>query len=126
MKDACMLTTYIPPEVTRLTDIDIFEGVEYNDNSVIVQGVVSPESQGGTYRSNATYKVHAFTLNAWGQVGEQIQSTPLTVLRPIPEGYNFFGELPANSVQRLKVKISTDNERAVLEEILELMDQLTS
>ncbi|MBD3675217.1 MAG: DUF2262 domain-containing protein [Planctomycetaceae bacterium] len=115
-----MLTKYMPPEAVSLVEIDIAEGVDYNDDSVILQGVISAEDQGGWPGINGSFKIHCFDLAAWYLLDEPIQTTPLTVLRPLPSDYDsFFGELPANSIQRLKVKLSSDHERAVLEEILE-------
>lgn len=116
-----MLESFTPPGVETLSEIDVAEGVSYEGESVVIQGLVSPQSQGAVYADKGKYKVHQFHLAAWHRPGEAIRRDDLLILRPLPPDVeNYFGDFPAYSIQRFRVLISADGERSVLEQVLQV------
>jgi hypothetical protein len=115
-----MLKSFHPPEVSSLVEIDICKGVTYSGESEIIEGVVSPESQGVTFGAGkGRFKVHILQLAAWRRSAEPVVAKELIILRAVPNEYkDCFDDFPKLSVQRFRVLISTDRERSVLEEVL--------
>lgn len=116
-----MLESFTPPGIESMSEIDIAEGVSYDGESVVIQGVVSPRGQGATFRDKGKCQVHQFHLAAWHRPGEAIRRDDLLILRPLPPDVdNYFGDFPAYSIQRFRVLISADGERSVLEQVLQV------
>jgi hypothetical protein len=109
-----MTASFSPPGIKSLAEIDVAD-VTYGPQSVVIQGIISPSSQGGWPGRNARYAVHFFTLVAWRKPGEKINQRPLTVLRPVPPNRDYFQDFPAYSLHRMRVLLSSDETRAILE-----------
>lgn len=115
-----MSTMFYPPVGSALARVDTAEGVSYGSKCVVIDGVVSPIGQGG-WPGQDGYDVHNFTFAGWRHLGEPLVVRELTLLRPVPpfsEGHKVFEQLPAYSIQRLSVLLSTDQTRAVVEKVL--------
>lgn len=97
--------------------MDTAEGVQYQSNAVIIEGVISPRSQGGWPHDD----VHCFFFGGWQLQGGAVVQRELTLLRPVPKfsaGHKVFDELPEYSLQRMRVLLSSDDSRAIVEAIL--------
>jgi hypothetical protein len=113
-----MTEAFRPPGVTTLADVDIAD-VEYEDESVVVDGLISASSQGASSRDEERYNVHIFTIAAWREPGGPINEGDLIVLRSIPQDYEWDGDFAAYSVHRFKLLMSKERYRAVFEELLD-------
>lgn len=123
-----MPASFQPPGIRSLADIDVADAA-YGKESVVIQGVVSPSSQGGWPGKNDGYEVHCFSFAAWHRLGEPPTKRHLTILRPVPPDANYFGEFPTCSLQRMRVLLSSDETRAIFEKTLPMDapdDQLQS
>ena len=112
-------SSYHPPSVRALTDIDSADEV-YEDEPVVVQGVVSAGGQGGWHDDDDDYKVHCFSFDAWREPGKPVLKRYLTILRPVPRDADYSEDFPEYSVQRISVYLSTDGMRAVFEKALRM------
>jgi len=109
--------SFAPPSVRSLADIDAAE-VSYGNDRVVVQGVVSPESQGGWAGQSDDYEVHCFTFAAWRRLGGPGAERDLTILRAVPPDADYWGDFPKHAIRRLSVLLSTDGTRAIFAEAL--------
>lgn len=110
-KDATAAGPFKPPGIDRLREIDQAD-CEYEDECIEIQGVVSPEGQGG-WPASKDYQVHCFSFSAWRPVGKVLVEQKLTILRPVPRGDIPFSNFPRHSVHRIKVLLSNDRTRAL-------------
>jgi hypothetical protein len=107
------------PALARVDTAD----AAYDDHMTVVEGVVSPASQGGWRGPSPAYDVHSFTLAGWRVPGGPFSERDLTLLRPVPpwsegRGAEEMERFPAYSFQRFSVLLSTDRTRAVVEKAL--------
>ena len=109
-----MPASFKPPNATALADVDLADA-EYEDACVVVDGLVSPSTQGAWPRGEAGYNVHSFRLAAWRERDGPVIERDLVVLRPIPPGHNWSGEFPPLSTCRMSVLPSKERHRAVFE-----------
>ncbi|MEM7477362.1 MAG: DUF2262 domain-containing protein [Planctomycetota bacterium] len=114
-----MPATFVPPSITLLTDIDDADD-SYGNESIVIDGVVSPSGQGGWPGGNDDYEVHCFSFSAWKKLDEPTIQRELTILRPVPPEADYWDDFPKHSIQRIRVFLSGDEFRAVLEEPLPL------
>jgi len=112
-----MPISFTPPGIESLADIDTADA-SYESECVVIDGVVSPSSQGGWSGENDGYKVHCFSFAAWRRPGDDIVKRDLTILRPVPPGGDYWSDFPKHSIQRISVLLSTDGTRAVFERAL--------
>lgn len=91
--------------------------VSYEDKCIVIQGIISPESQGGWPRDGGP-EVHCFRLAAWHRPGEPLVKRDVVILRPVKHGSKYFEDFPAYSIHRMSVLLSTDGKRAVFEKLL--------
>jgi len=112
-----MPKSFSPPGITSLADIDTADA-SYESQCVVIEGVVSPSSQGGWSGENDGYKVHCFSFAAWRRPGEPIVKRDLTILRPVRPDGDCWDDFPKHSIQRISVLLSTDGTRAVFEKAL--------
>jgi hypothetical protein len=117
-----MPSSFKPPASDSLATVDVAEGVSYEDQCRVVEGVVSPRGQGGWAGRDPGYDVHCFSLANWRLAGESLVGRELTLLRPVspsragePRGENIFETFPAYSIQRFSVLLTKDHMRAVVE-----------
>ncbi|MCO6046682.1 DUF2262 domain-containing protein [Aeoliella sp. ICT_H6.2] len=120
-----MPTPYHPPGIESLSEIDMAD-VTYQDQSVIICGLVSLEPQAGSNGTNDSYMVHSLSFAAWHRPGEPIVERELDVFRAVPKGEEFFDtdcfeDFPELSIQKFRVLLSEDETRAVFEQAF-LMD----
>jgi hypothetical protein len=109
------------PARESLPAVDVAKGVVYEDRCCIVEGVVSPEVQGGSERRGQSYAVHIFTFADWRRAGEPLVGHELVLLRRVPCGRlqeDLLERFPAFSVQRLSALLSKDGRRAVVARVL--------
>lgn len=119
-----MSTAFQPPSSDSLVTVDVAEGVQYNAACIVIEGVVSPQGQGG-WGGHKGYDVHLLSFAAWRRLGGALVGHELTLLRPVPKitpGDGVFEALPAYSIQRMSVLLSTDQTRAVVEKVLPVAD----
>jgi hypothetical protein len=90
----------------------------YGNKCIVIQGIVSPESQGGWPLNDGDSAVHCFSLAAWHRLDEPIIMRDMTVLRPVERGSKYFDDFPAYSIHRMSVLLSTDEKRAVFDKLL--------
>ncbi|MBC7854559.1 MAG: hypothetical protein IAF94_14095 [Pirellulaceae bacterium] len=107
-----MASSFKPPGVERLTDIDVAD-CEYNAEAVEIEGLVSAKSQGGWPRTD-DYEIHCFSVVAWRRVGGRLIQQELTILRPVPPQFDYWSDYPAYSVHRLHLLLSQDEKRAIV------------
>lgn len=112
-----MPAPFSPPGIVSLADIDVADD-SYGNESVVIQGVVSPGSQGGWPGKNGKYEVHCFTFAAWHKLDAPTMKRDLTILRPVPPDVDYFDDFPKHSIQRIRVLLSSDETRAIFEESL--------
>jgi len=86
----------------------------------VIEGVVSPSSQGGWFGHNDAYEVHCFALAAWRKGDGPVVDKELTVLRAVPQGHDYFDDFQACSVHKLSVMLAPGETRAVFEKSLPL------
>lgn len=116
-----MTTAFKPPSSDSLATVDVAEGVQYDAKCVVIEGVVSPRGQGGWGGREGQYDVHSLSFASWRRPGGALVGRELTLLRPVPPftpGDGVFEELPAYSIQRMSVLLTTDQTRAVVEKVL--------
>lgn len=112
-----MPSSFRPPGIQSLADIDVAD-VSYGNESVVIQGVVSPRSQGGWPGQNEDYEVHCFTFAAWRRLGEPLVKRELTILRAVPRNADYWADFPEHSIQRISVLLSSDETRAIFEKAI--------
>lgn len=117
--DEPLPASFVPPGVESLADIDR-KNTAYEQQTVVIQGVVSPDSQSGMPRKNAGYEVHYFTLSAWRRPGEPVVERDLTVLRAVPVGADYWDDFKEYTIHSMSVLLSKDGTRAVFEKALPL------
>ena len=112
-----------PPARESLAEADVMEGVVYEDQCTVIEGVVAP-GQGGWRGPKEGYHIHVFSMSSWRRLGEALIKRKLTVLRPIPpyggESYPPEVYFPDYSIKRLSVLLSKDQTRAVVDRELEV------
>jgi hypothetical protein len=94
----------------------------------MIDGVVSPRARASwTCWPQADYQVHSFSVAAWHAPGEPLVERELAVLWPVPywlDGRFWLDaaaeRLPTYAIHRLRVLMSRDRTRAVLDAILPL------
>lgn len=106
-----MSRAFIPPSDEKLHEVDVAK-CEYSSTVVEIEGLVSPASQGGWPRSKE-YSVHTFTFAAWRYPGGPLQRRDLTILRPVAPDSKWTSDFPSLSIHRIRVRLSTDESRAV-------------
>lgn len=116
-----MADSFMPPNIESLADVEIGD-VCYENECVVIQGIVSPKSQSDWAGKNDGYKVHCFTFAAWRRPGALLVKRNLTILRPVPPDEDYSGSFPAYSIHRISVLLSTDGKRAVFEKSLPLRE----
>jgi hypothetical protein len=114
-----------PPASDSLATVDVAQGVSYEDECQVVEGVVSPRGQSGWPGRHSGYDVHCFSFANWRLPGGSLVGRELTLLRPVPpsrsgesRSENIFETFPAYSIQRFSVLLSKDHGRAVVEVVL--------
>ncbi len=123
-----MVQSFAAPNIESLADVDV-ANVPYESTSIELEGVVSPRSQGGWPGKDEKFEVHSFELAAWRIPGQPIMERDLLLLRPVRLHAKYFSDYPAYTVHRMKVLLSEDHTRAVLEKPLPLTkadDQLVA
>lgn len=100
------------PSVDQLEEVEL-SGCEYQSGLVEIEGVVSTCNQFG-WEHPKGYEVHCFTLAAWRIPGNKIKKSRLTVLRALAPESDWFAEYAPQSIHRIIVKLSDDNNRAIL------------
>lgn len=123
-----MPAPFTPPNRDSLSEVDIAEGVAYEDQCTIVEGVVADGQGGWCGPADGRYDVHSFSLACWRRQGGPIVAGKLLVLRPVPPVMRFgesfdraiFEEFPDYSIQRLNVLLSTDQNRSVFDKALKI------
>ncbi len=112
------MVEFLPEGLSSLTDIDQAD-CTYGDDSVVIQGVVAKgAASGGWSGENGDYGVLTFSFAAWRRPGQPVKRQMLTVLRPVRELKNHWGDFQDDSVIRISVRLSTDEYRAIYEEAL--------
>jgi hypothetical protein len=120
-----MMTPFEPPSSESLAAVDVAEGVQYDAKCIVIEGVVSPRGQGGWGGREGKYDVHSLSFAGWLRPDGALVGRELTLLRPVPPftpGDGVFEELPAYSIQRMSVLLSTDQTRAVVETVVPVAD----
>jgi hypothetical protein len=119
-----MPSSFKPPARDSLATVDVAEGVSYEDQCRVVEGVVSPRGQSGWPGRNPGYDVHCFSFANWRLPGEALVGRELTLLRPVPpfrngepREENIFERFPAYTIQRFSVLLTKDHMRAVVETV---------
>jgi hypothetical protein len=120
-----MPSRFKPPTGKNLAKVDVAEGVQYDDTCTVIEGVVSPSGQAGWPGASDSYEVHCFTFAAWRLRNKPLVMRELTLLRPVPPSRDdqpaeedIFAQFPEYSIQRLRVLLSKDRTRAVVEKAL--------
>jgi hypothetical protein len=120
-----MPSSFKPPASDSLATVDVAQGVSYEDQCRVVEGVVSPRGQSGRPGQYPGYDVHCFSFANWRFPGGSLVARELTLLRPVPpsrsgepRGENIFETFPAYSIQRFSVLLSKEHTRAVVEKVL--------
>lgn len=114
-----MPPSFRPPSIKSLADIDVADA-SYGNESIVIQGVVSPSSQGGWPGKNDDYEVHCFSFAAWRKPGEPVPNRELTILRPVPPNADYGEDFPEYTIHRIRVLLSKDKTRAIFEGSLPL------
>lgn len=114
------MVEFLPDGLSSVIEIDQAD-CKYQDESVVVQGVVAEGgASGGWDGHNGDYKVLTFSFVAWRKPGEPVKRQTMTVLRPVKDFDPHWGSYEGYSVIRVRVRLSTDEFRAVYEEALPL------
>jgi hypothetical protein len=113
---------FVPGDLKSLRAVDIAD-VTYDDECIVITGIVSPSGQAGWPKEDRDYEVHCFSIAAWRCLGQNVTEEKLVILRPVPKGVRYFDDFPAYSILRLRVLLSTDRTRAVLDKLLPLEEQ---
>ncbi len=120
-----MPSPFVPPAIGSLASADVAEGVAYEDQCRVVEGVVSPRGQSGWPGRGPGYDIHTFSLADWRLAGGALVGRELTLLRPVsPErdgerrAEKIFETFPAYSIQNFSVLLTKDRTRAVVAEVL--------
>jgi hypothetical protein len=109
-----------PTARNALLKVETAQGVAYEKECRVIEGVVAPGHQSGSGAD-----VHFFTFADWRLFGGQLVGRELTLLRrvpPSPDGRSFdskhFDAFPDYSIQRFSVLLSEDHQRAIVEKAL--------
>lgn len=102
---------YFPNSDKIISDIDV-SGSEYKSGLFEIEGIISPESQGG-YPCDG-YSVHMFKLAFWKKIEEAKVNQELLVLRGVNKN-NYFDDLKPYSAVKINVFLSQSEQRSVLE-----------
>lgn len=112
------MAEFIPDGLSSLTEVDTAD-CTYRDGSVIIQGVVAEGAASGGWSSeDGQYGVLTFSFDAWRRLGQPVKRQTMTILRPVKELKNHWGDYQDYSVIRIRVRLSTDDYRAIYEEAL--------
>lgn len=104
-------SNFKPPSLAELVT-DEATVCKYNEEIVEIEGVVGPKSQGG-WQHSEDYSLHFFCFAAWRRLGQNVVQNELVVLRPVPQGGDWFSDFPKLSLQRIQVLLSVDETRAI-------------
>ncbi len=107
-----MASDFQLPGVNQLEEVEL-SGCEYQSGLVEIEGLVSQSDQFG-WEHPKGYEVHCFTLAAWRVPGSRVKISRLTILRPLAPASDWFSEYTPLSIHRIVVKLSEDNNRAIL------------
>src|SRR5215207_7480246 len=95
------------PPVKNLTEIDATRAL-YENDPCVVEGVVSPQSQGGSFADN--YDRHGFTFAAWRKQGGALVEQELYLMRAVPKRRrlpgSYLDDFTPYSIQRFRVLLS--------------------
>ena len=85
---------------------------EYSNEIVEIEGIVSPESQGGYSKND--HSVHMFNLSVWNETekGKLIEEK-LLILRPVDSSINYFKDVPKYAIVNISVYLSRRKNRAI-------------
>jgi len=114
--------SFSPPGIKPLTNIDIADD-SYGSESIVIQGVLSGESQGGWGGENDDYEVHCFDFVAWKRQDGEVVDRKLTILRAVPPEFDYWDDFPEYSIQKISVLLSSNESRAVFEKALPLEER---
>jgi hypothetical protein len=106
---------FVPPSLSSLAEVGI-SNVVYRQETVTVEGVVSPSGQGGCGGHHSDHWIHSFELAAWRFPGRDVTETELWILRAVPPDADMakeFREFPECAIVRLEVLLAEDQESAV-------------
>lgn len=121
-----MSKPFKPPSGKALVTVETAEGVEYEAKCIVIEGVVSPGSQGGGGgKKGGGYDVHFFSFACWRRPGLPLVERELTLLRAVPpfadrqdEDESVFDQFLEYSFQRLRVLMCTDQTRAIVDKVM--------
>lgn len=99
------------PSTRSLAAIDL--AGQYGDKLVVIQGLVSTNSQGGFPGSGKDDYRHGFDLAAWREVGGPLIKRELYVLRKVRGGRDWPGVFQKLTLHRMEVLLSKDQTRAI-------------
>ena len=117
-----MTSPFKPPAREELPTLDTADGVEYETEFRIIEGVIAPGGSGDM--RDSSYDVHLFSLAAWRTPGTAPAIRELVLFRAVPpvfrqgNGSTIFDEFRDYSIQRFSVLLSKDHRRAVVESVL--------
>jgi hypothetical protein len=106
---------FVPPSTSSLAEVGI-SNVVYRQETVTVEGVVSPSGQAGWAGDHPDHRIHSFTLAAWRFPGSDVTESELWILRAVPPDVDMakdFREFPEYTIVRLEVLLAEDQESAV-------------
>src|SRR5262245_27739814 len=115
-----MTPEFTPPNRDSLAEADRYEGVVYEAQCTVIEGVVAP-GQGAWCGPKVSYDIHRFSLAGWRRLGDTLIARELIILRPVPPYLQnnvqldpkIYEDFPDYSIQRLSVLLSKDQSRAV-------------
>jgi hypothetical protein len=108
-----MARAFHPPELKSLVEIDT-AACAYQPTPTVIDGLVSPSSQGGWPGRNGKYEVFCFELAAWRKLGQMVTPSESTILWPVHQTSDPWSVFPSFAITRVKVFLSLDETRAVL------------
>jgi len=105
---------FTPPSLDRLHEVDqAATAADFQEGILEIEGVVSPESQGGWHLEKLGCGVHCFSFSAWRRPGQELNQQALTILRPVDPAGGWFDEFDGLTLHRIKVLLYKDQSRAV-------------
>jgi hypothetical protein len=110
---------FVPAAMKSLKELDA-AGCAYGDSAVELEAIVSPLSQGGFTNDTLGCDVHGFTLAAWSISGQGVIERDLYVMRAVAPNSEYFSDYPSFTIHRMRVLLSKDSTRAVIEKVLTL------
>lgn len=106
----------LSPAPHALAAVDIAD-VEYDSSPVVVEGVVTPDDQGG-WPTEHDYDVHCLSFVVWRHLDGPLVEKELLVLRPVEPDSDYFDDFNGRQQLRCRVLLSKDETRAVFDELL--------